>query len=96
MRTRTIAAAMMLIGVTTAEGHSWYPKECCHDKDCHPVPCAEIHLEPDGYVRVGRVYFPPNMIHESRDSYCHICTSFPNADMLNQIPQCVFVPQATS
>jgi hypothetical protein len=34
MRTRTIAAAMMFIGVTTAEGHSWYPQECCHNNDC--------------------------------------------------------------
>ena len=76
--------------------HSWYPKDCCHDKDCHPVPCAEIHVEPDGSVRFGRVYFPRNMIHESRDAYCHVCTSFPNAENLNQIPQCVFVPQATS
>jgi hypothetical protein len=90
-----LAAAVMLLNGAAA-AHSWYPKECCHDKDCHPVPCAEIHVEPDGSVRFGRVYFPPNMIHESRDAYCHVCTSFPNAENLNEIPQCVFVPQATS
>jgi len=33
MRTRTIAAAMLLIAVVSAaEGHSWYDKNCCHDK----------------------------------------------------------------
>jgi hypothetical protein len=57
-----IVAALML-------AHSWYPRECCHDKDCHPVPCAEIHFEPDGSVRFGHVYFPPNMIHESIEGF---------------------------
>jgi hypothetical protein len=36
-----LAAALMLVsGAATA--HSWYPEECRHDKDCHPVPCEEI------------------------------------------------------
>jgi hypothetical protein len=30
-----LAAAVMLLN-GTATAHSWYPKECCHDKDCHP------------------------------------------------------------
>ena len=34
------AALMMVSGAATA--HSWYPKECCHDNDCRPVPCAEL------------------------------------------------------
>jgi hypothetical protein len=42
MRTRTIAAAMMLAYITSADAHSWYDDKCCHDKDCHPVPCEEI------------------------------------------------------
>ena len=33
-----LTALMLISGVATA--HSWYPKECCHDKDCRPVPCA--------------------------------------------------------
>jgi hypothetical protein len=42
MRTRAIAAAMMLACITTAEGHAWYPHNCCHDNDCKPVPCGEL------------------------------------------------------
>jgi hypothetical protein len=41
MRIQVVAAAM-LVGATLAEGHSWYSHECCHDTDCHPVPCEEI------------------------------------------------------
>ncbi len=22
--------------------HSWYDESCCHDKDCHPIPCEQI------------------------------------------------------
>jgi hypothetical protein len=90
---KSIAICLQLSLLLT---HSWYPRSCCADKDCHPVPCAEIQFEPDGSMRFGHVYFPPNMVHESRDAYCHVCTSFPNADMLNQIPQCVFIPKVTS
>ena len=28
--------------VSPAGAHSWYPKECCHNDDCHPVPCGEL------------------------------------------------------
>jgi hypothetical protein len=27
---------------SAAGAHSWYPKECCSDNDCRPVPCAEL------------------------------------------------------
>jgi hypothetical protein len=39
-------AVMLLIGAATA--HSWYPKECCHDNDCHGVACEEIEKIGDG------------------------------------------------
>ena len=32
---KTLLAGLILI-------HSWYPNECCAEKDCHPVPCDEI------------------------------------------------------
>jgi hypothetical protein len=30
--------------------HSWYDDKCCHDKDCHPVPCEEIEKISDGWL----------------------------------------------
>ena len=52
-----IIAALML-------AHSWYPQECCHDKECRPVPCAELHYDGDS-VRYGRIYFSKRMIRQS-------------------------------
>ena len=50
-----LAAALMLVN-GAAVAHSWYPHECCHDKECRPVPCAELHYDGDS-VRYGRIYF---------------------------------------
>jgi hypothetical protein len=36
------AAAVMLLFNGAGTAYSWYPEECSHDKDCHPVPCQEI------------------------------------------------------
>jgi len=35
-----LAAALLFSGA--AHAHSWYPKNCCNDADCHPVPCDEL------------------------------------------------------
>ena len=42
MKTLAIVAVMTLVCITEAEGHSWYPHDCCHDNDCKPVPCNEL------------------------------------------------------
>ena len=34
--------ALLLAVAKCAEAHSWYPQECCHDVDCHPVGCETL------------------------------------------------------
>jgi hypothetical protein len=41
MRIHVVAAAMMPACIKQ-RGVPRYPEECCHDRDCHPVPCGEI------------------------------------------------------
>ena len=72
------AAVMLLNGAATA--HSWYPKECCHDKDCHPIPCEEIEKISDGWqwrdkATKQRHWFPHDRLHASQDHTCHVCVS---------------------
>src|SRR5262249_42150799 len=64
--------------IAAAEGHSWYPEECCHDKDCHPVPCEEIEKISDGWLwrdkaTKQRYWFPQDRLHASHDDACHVC-----------------------
>jgi hypothetical protein len=92
-----LAAALMLVsGAATA--HSWYPKECCHDKDCHPVQCAELKVTANGDVMwKGVLYFSAPMMRDSLDGQCHVCVEEGlNASVIPYLPICVFVPHATS
>jgi hypothetical protein len=52
-----IIAAVML-------AHSWYPRECCHEKDCLPVPCAELSYQDKDVVWRKHIYFSGRMIRE--------------------------------
>jgi hypothetical protein len=96
-----LAAALMLVsGIATA--HSWYPKECCHDQDCRPVPCSEIHqhLEKIGPWKLfpfslrwqGMEFYGPQ-IRKSLDDECHVCTR-PDESLGG--PVCIFIPDTTS
>src|SRR5262249_36438702 len=87
MRTRTIAAAMMLIGVTAADGHSWYPHDCCHDNDCKPVPCGELIEMRHSLMWRGVVVFNETQVKPSRDQFCHVCVK-EQIDTMPYVPQC--------
>src|SRR6516162_3972823 len=92
-----LAAGLMLInGAATA--HSWYPRECCSDNDCHPVPRAELVLTPKGDVKwKGVLYFSRRMVRLSLDEQCHVCVEEGlSASVIPYLPLGVFVPHATS
>jgi hypothetical protein len=60
--------------------HRWYDEKCCHDKDCHPVPCEEIEKISDGWLwrdmaTKQRHWFPHDRLKASHDDACHVCVS---------------------
>ena len=72
---------------------SWYPKECCHDRDCQPV--ATVRATPAGLwmttvagqtVLIGR----DEARRPSRDMRWHICLGA-NSDRDITV-QCIFEP----
>ncbi|MBK3664034.1 hypothetical protein JJE66_22775 [Bradyrhizobium diazoefficiens] len=55
---------------------SWYPRDCCHDGDCHPV--SELKALGDGLVMTtddGATVFVPSRSarRPSLDSRWHVC-----------------------
>src|ERR1700739_4274719 len=75
-----IIAALML-------AHSWYPQECCHDNDCHPVPCAELSYRDKDLVWRKHIYFSGPMIRESNDGNCHVCVEEgPSVSIIPYVP----------
>ena len=72
---------------------SWYPQECCHDRDCQPV--ATVRATPAGLwmttvagqtVLIGR----DEVRRPSRDMRWHICLGA-NSDRDITV-QCIFEP----
>jgi hypothetical protein len=71
-----LLTAQMIVNVATA--HSWYPKECCSDNDCQPVPCAELTRSNLGLKWRELVFFNERQTHDSLDEFCHVCVkSYP-------------------
>jgi len=87
--------AVMLM-VSAAPAHEWYPRECCQDLDCAPVERAEPL--PDGSLRVtskvGTTIVPASFPRQaSPDHQMHICMArFSHLDDMR--PVCLFVPGA--
>jgi hypothetical protein len=63
-----LAALLVINGA--AEAHSWYPRDCCHDADCRPVPCAELVATRNGLMWRGAVIFNDQQIKASQDESC--------------------------
>src|SRR6516165_3367050 len=40
LRQNRLSPMKSVIAATIILAHSWYPGACCHDQDCHPVPCG--------------------------------------------------------
>jgi hypothetical protein len=84
--------------ISPASAHSWYPKECCSDIDCRPVPCAELTKINLGWIWRGLVIFDEAQTRDSLDQFCHVCVKSYVAYIgpVPYLPICVFIPRATS
>ena len=69
--------------------HSWYPGACCHDQDCHPVPCDSLKANKGGLSWEG-IVFADDMIGVSMDENCHVCIHSVGG---RRLPYCIFVPK---
>jgi hypothetical protein len=83
-----LAATLMLVS-GAANAHSWYPKECCHDNDCHPIPCSDIAVK-NGQVIWNGVELSWPTVRPSEDTQCHVCSV---EDPWEPVPRCLFIPK---
>lgn len=91
--------ALPTIGVTSlAHGHSWYPHECCSDRDCEPADTVDTDATGHMIVVVGRrrIWIPFGL--ESRlspDGRVHICFRVLTGELDGStftMPLCLFMP----
>lgn len=95
------AAAMFGVGVLAgpAQGHDWYPIDCCSGYDCYAIDESEVEATDRGWriIRTGEVIEYGQSRRpserESQDGEFHRCSvgGDPEADTL-----CLFVPRMAS
>jgi hypothetical protein len=89
---KSLLAATLVLLSGAAYAHSWYPKDCCHDADCHPVPCDELVETRHGIMWRGVVLFNDAQVKASQDRFCHVCAKEQaGSTLLPYLPLCAFI-----
>jgi hypothetical protein len=97
---RSVLLALSFLGTTAdlpANGHDWYPKECCHDMDCAPVESIVRYVPASGGApqfivtsKHGKAIVPRDLpVRESKDSRMHVCMG---RDTFHMYVICLFMP----
>jgi hypothetical protein len=76
LNVKILLVASTLALIASAHAHSWYPRECCNEKDCHPVDI--VKEMPDGSAQVqveGETVIVPRSLkrRKSKDEHYHLC-----------------------
>lgn len=94
------ALAILFLATMPVWAHSWYPYNCCSDKDCRPLAPGEVKITPRGYEipSLGKVVapdmarpVPPSAPAEAQQLF-HVCTINGESGVRAQL-LCLFVPQ---
>ena len=106
MRRLAILAALA-VGLIPAPslGHSWYPYDCCSDRDCWPMGLDADAREPDpsivpgGYRTHDGVFVAEMSTRASKDGRFHVCRAGGTLKGVvispSESPVCLFVPRPT-
>lgn len=95
------AAVILLIALIPglASAHSFYPLECCSDRDCYPVPVERVKTVPGGWLVEGGTFIAYGEARPSPDGRFHICRREDGKGGLITIPgkpACFWAPMGAS
>ena len=67
---------LTLASLTSAAlAHSWYPIECCSERDCFPVAISDVSIVPAGWKLADGTLVQHHEARPSPDGKFHICRS---------------------
>src|SRR5512139_3180235 len=84
-----LAFGVLVLYLKPAGAHSWYPMECCHDKDCQQIPSKEVKVLPQGGYQWHEFVIPQRKVRFAPDNNYHIC-------IFNGHVLCFFAPQPST
>ncbi len=79
----------LLLTIALLLAHDWYPKACCGDHDCHPIPCEQIHYDGKYWVYKDFIW-AKDKVRASLDEHCHVCIT------KQSTPICIFLMEDIS
>lgn len=89
---------MSLFGITASMSHSWYPYECCSEKDCEPMAALSMQRdEDDNWVLPTGEKIPFEEARPSPDHQFHWCRYTPDSKNVIEPtgkPKCFWAPEA--
>ncbi len=68
---RMVVAVVALPGAALA--HSFYPYECCSDRDCYPVAVENVRTLPGGWALEDGTFIGFREARVSPDNKYHVC-----------------------
>ncbi len=73
--------------------HTWYPPECCSEKDCELIEDGKVIDMPDGYLFPNGQTVPHNLTRNSHDGRYHWCRIIGTNYIIKPGEKyCVFIP----
>jgi hypothetical protein len=98
-----LASGSFILGIRTASAHSFYPHECCHDRDCWPMGADADAREPEpkptpqGWLLHDGAVVAYAAARPSPDGRFHVCRQqgVLNGSVIRPEgrPVCLFAPQ---
>ena len=89
-------AVALMAGASVARGHSWYPMECCSEKDCEMVAATSIKRDDTSWILPNGERIPFENARESPDQDFHWCryTNGPTDPIIKPAGKapCLWVP----
>lgn len=79
--------AFALLLLSPAYPHSWYPPNCCSDRDCAPLDQKRVRQTADGYFIDEKYFVPHAKVMIPFDGALHGCFSSTGALV------CFFAPK---
>jgi hypothetical protein len=93
MAYRSLAALALF--TVPAFAHSWYPYECCSERDCFPVPVHDVRVVPGGWTLSDGTMVRQDEARPSPDGRFHVCRSQDGKGALIRMyskPACFWAP----
>ena len=90
---RLFVAVLLLSGPAFA--HSWYPLECCSERDCFPVPVSDVRVIKGGWQLHDGTIIEHAEARPSPDGRFHVCRRQDGKGPLirmHKAPACFWAP----